>query len=326
MAPVLELDWKNPAEGRYNAAIEMTAQTNSGRNRALRDFACRRSQRNETLEERRSKMKSTRSYGVGSIAFAIVVAAWSVISAQSSTHRLTVVCDHAEATSKAESSSKVGLSTLVKFEGGTVLFDLGGESCSLEEHLDELGIDTTSIDAVVLSRNSPDQLRALAGALKAASKKAKVYVPAPVPRDLLEQAPHADIVAVSKPMNILPDAWLVGPLQRKRGGRKTAGQVLVLSQPDGLVVNVGCTHPGVISVVERVRETFGYQKIKLLAGGIHLRGTSKNDVREISLRLQQLGVKGLALSRCTGERALKIFRDEWGDRLATFDFGDTVGF
>jgi hypothetical protein len=37
-----------------------------------------------------------------------------------------------------------------------------------------------------------------------------------------------------------------------------------------------------------------------------------------------MGVKGFALGGCTGDRALKIFRSEWGDRLVTFDRGDTI--
>ena len=68
------------------------------------------------------------------------------------------------------------------------------------------------------------------------------------------------------------------------------------------------------------------QGIKLLAGGFHLRGISKKEIREISLNLQQKGVKGLALSQCTGDPALKIFREEWGDRVVSLDFGKTIRF
>ena len=42
--------------------------------------------------------------------------------------------------------------------------------------------------------------------------------------------------------------------------------------------------------------------------------------------MQQMGIKELALSECTGEPALKIFREEWGDRVVSFDYGDTINF
>jgi len=271
-------------------------------------------------------MQLTRWHGVGWMVLASLLVASSVISAQPSTGRITVVCDHDEVASNGERSSNGGLSIFVKFQGKTILFSGDGGACPLMKHLDELGVDATSIDAIVISRNSVDHIRAVADVLKSAASQPKVYVPAPVPDDIHQQFPQADIAAVSTPVEILPDAWLLGQLQRKLEGRKTTEQVLVFHQPDGLVVNVGCSYSGVASVVERVRKTFGYQKIKILTGGIHLRGTSKKDIREISLRLQQLGIQSLALSRCTGERALKIFRDEWGDRLVAFDFGDTVVF
>jgi 7,8-dihydropterin-6-yl-methyl-4-(beta-D-ribofuranosyl)aminobenzene 5'-phosphate synthase len=271
-------------------------------------------------------MKSTRRFGFWLMALAGVVVVSSSFSARPSPGSITVVCDHDEAPSKAERSSKIGLSTLVRFQGAAILSDIGGESCALEKSLDELGFDATSIDAIVLSRNSPDYVRASAGVLKSAAQPPKVYVPAPAPGDMKQRVPRYEIVAVSKPTSIVPNAWIMGPLEWKHGSRKTAGQVLVLHQPDGLVVNVGCSHPGVVSVVQRVREAFGYRKIKILAGGIHLQGRSKSEVKEISLRLQQMGVEGLALSHCTGRRALKVFRAEWGDRMVSFDRGDTIDF
>jgi metal-dependent hydrolase (beta-lactamase superfamily II) len=271
-------------------------------------------------------MKSIRWLGTRSVALIGLLIGSSLISATPSTDSITVVCDHDEPTSKADRLSSDRLSAFVRFQGETILFNTGGDACPLKKNLEALALDATSIDAVVLSRNSSDQVSVLTRLLEAVANQPKVYVPAPAPEAMLQKLPQADIVAVSSPRNILPDAWLVGPLHRKSESRKTAQQVLVLYQPDGLVVHVGCSQPEVASVVERVREAFGYRKIKLLAGGIHLRETSKNDIREISLRLQQMGVKGLALSRCTGHRALKIFRDEWGDRLVAFDFGDTVDF
>lgn len=271
-------------------------------------------------------MQLTRWHGVGWMALASLMVGSSLISAQPSTNRITVVCDHDEPTSKGERSSDGGLSTLVHIEGKAILFSSDGGVCPLMKALGELGIDATSIDAIVISRNSVDYLRAVADVLRVAVSQPKVYVPAPVPDDTQQQLPQADVVAVTAPVNILSDAWLLGQLQRKHEGRKTAEQVLVLHQPDGLVVDVGCSDSGVASVVERVRKTFGYQRIKLFIGGIHLRGTSKSDVKEISLRLQQMGIQRLALGRCTGERALKIFRDDWGDRVVTFDRGDTIDF
>ena len=132
--------------------------------------------------------------------------------------------------------------------------------------------------------------------------------------------------AVLKPTRVLPDAWIVGPIELETKGRPLIEQALVLDQPDGLVVIVGCSHPEIIEVVQQVKEVFGHRRIKLVAGGVHLQKTPSDEIREISLKLQQKGVKSLALSNCTGAPAMRIFRQEWGDRVVSLDGGDTIEF
>jgi 7,8-dihydropterin-6-yl-methyl-4-(beta-D-ribofuranosyl)aminobenzene 5'-phosphate synthase len=239
---------------------------------------------------------------------------------------ITVVYNHNHGKSKPELSKKGGLSAYVKFKDKAILFDTGGEANPLVQNLEELGLDANLIDAVVLSHNHWDHVYGLPGVLSASAMEPKVYVPAPAAEGISQQNPRADIVAVSKPTGIMPNAWLVGPMQLEYRGGTIGEQTLVLDKKDGLVVIVGCSHPGIVSVLKQVKEVFGHRKIKLVVGGFHLRATSKKEIREISLKLQQMGVESLALSHCTGDHALKIFRDEWGDRVVSFDLGDTINF
>jgi len=275
---------------------------------------------------RMSTMNSTLWHRVWCAVFAGLIVCSSAWAINPSTDSITAVYDHPQGKSKTELSAKGGLSTFVKFNGNAILFDTGGEACPLVQNLEELGLDATLIDAIVLSHNHWNHVYGLPGVLSATAMKPKVYVPAPAAEGFLQQNPRADVVAVSKPTGILPGAWLVGPMQLDFRGGKIAEQVLVLDRKDGLVVIVGCSHRGIVSVVEQVKEVFGHRKIKLVAGGFHLRAVSKKEIKEISLRLQQMGVKSLALSHCTGDPALKIFREEWGDRVVSLDFGDTIDF
>ena len=48
-------------------------------------------------------------------------------------------------------------------------------------------------------------------------------------------------------------------------------------------------------------------------GGFHLGGRSDAEIRAIIQRLKELGVKKVAPSHCTGDNAMRIFRDEWAD-------------
>ncbi len=237
---------------------------------------------------------------------------------------ITVVYNHVPGKSKAELTARGGLSAFVQFNGKTILFDTGGESTPLVQNIEKLGLDPALIDVVVLSHNHWDHVYGLPGVLSATGMKAKVYVPAPAGGAVLQRNPAADVKVVTKPVGILTDAWLVGPIQLEYKGGTISEQALVLDTDGGLVVIVGCSHPGIVSVVRQVKEVFGHRKIRLVAGGFHLRGTSKDEIKDISLQLQSMGVETLGLGHCTGDSALKVFRQEWGDRVVPFDLGDSV--
>lgn len=270
-------------------------------------------------------MKSSLWFRISySILAALLVS--SIGAAQSPTNSVTVANSHPSSKAKADIPPKGELSVFVKVEAGVILFDTGSPTTPLLPKLVKLDLDPTLTNAVVLSHDDPGHYHGLTDLLNTTALKAKIYVPPSAGEAVSKQVPGANVVPVSKPTRVLPDAWLVGPISVDFEGEISVAQALVLDEPDGLVVIVGCTNPAVASIIEEVKEVFGHRRIKLIAGGIHLRGTKRNDIREISLKMQQMGVKGLALSECTGEPALKIFREEWGDRLASFDFGNTIRY
>jgi 7,8-dihydropterin-6-yl-methyl-4-(beta-D-ribofuranosyl)aminobenzene 5'-phosphate synthase len=272
-------------------------------------------------------MKSTLHRRVVYAVLASLLVCSSVGAADPAANSITVVSSHLMGSSKAELMAEGGLSMYVKLNGDVILFDTGDTAGPLLKRLEELGLDPALIDAVVLSDSQSDHVHGeLPDVLSATTKNPKIFVPAAAGEATSQRNPGATVVAVAKPTRVVPDAWLVGPIQLDTDGETTEELVLVLDRPEGLVVIVGCSHPGIAEVVQQVKEVFGYRRIMLVAGGLHLQSTSKKEIREVSLRLQQMGVKDLALSNCTGEPALKVFRQEWGDRVVSLDRGDTIDF
>jgi len=274
-----------------------------------------------------SNMKSTLGFRVWYAALAVLLVCSSVVATDPPADSITVVSSHLTGKSKAEVLARGGLSMYVKVNGKAILFDTGTKESPLLKNLEELGLDATLIDAIVFSHSQSDRVHGdLPDGLSATSSKAKVYVPASAAGAVSQKHPGVNVVPVSKPTRVLPDAWLVGPMHLESEGGATVQQALVPDRPDVLIVIIGCSFPGVAAAVQQVKEVFGHRRIQLVAGGFHLRGTPKDEIRELSLKLQQKGVKGLALSNCTGEPALKIFRQEWGDRVVSLDFGNSIGF
>ena len=51
---------------------------------------------------------------------------------------------------------------------------------------------------------------------------------------------------------------------------------------------------------------------------------SDNQVKEISSKLIRFRVKKIAPSHCTGEQAIKMFKEEWKENFIDFNIGNTT--
>jgi 7,8-dihydropterin-6-yl-methyl-4-(beta-D-ribofuranosyl)aminobenzene 5'-phosphate synthase len=226
----------------------------------------------------------------------------------------------------------------------TLLFDTGGDGHLLLANMRAMGVDPRSIEAVFLSHAHRDHTGGL-DALLELTPGVEVWLHSGFPRSLIERAERAGAqvrVVEDKPVRVLPGAYSTGAL--RAGGSHTPGpgpsiqeQALVLAAPGGLVVLTGCSHPGVVSLARAALEAggcfpriAGSGRLLLVTGGFHLGGSPPEEVRGISGRLRGMGVEYLGPSHCTGERAMGIFRQDWGDRFveagcgAVLEIGESV--
>jgi 7,8-dihydropterin-6-yl-methyl-4-(beta-D-ribofuranosyl)aminobenzene 5'-phosphate synthase len=207
-----------------------------------------------------------------------------------------------------------------------LVFDAGGEASVILENLHSLGFDNIELDALVISHNHWDHVFGLPGVMSGARNTPPVYVAASAADGIKQQFPRADVIAVDGPKKIAPEVWLTGPLEIEFMGAPLSEQALVLEHPDGLHVVVGCSHPGIVAIVERVQEMFPEAPIAFVGGGFHLRSTGEAEIRKIADALERLGVRKIGPSHCTGGTAVSIFRDRWGKNFVNFDLGDTYRF
>jgi len=238
---------------------------------------------------------------------------------------VTVVYNH-EGAAANELVKRGGFSAYVQLGERSVLFDTGGESSVILENLQHADVDFAALDAVVISHNHWDHVYGLPGVMSGSRTAASVYVAASAAVGVQQQFPRATVVAVAAPMRIVPDIWLTGPLDIDFMGSPLSEQALVLEHPDGLHIIAGCSHPGIVAIVERAKEMFPETPVALVAGGFHLRSTGVGEIREIAGELERLGVRKIAPSHCTGDEAKRIFHERWGKRFVTYDLGDTYRF
>jgi 7,8-dihydropterin-6-yl-methyl-4-(beta-D-ribofuranosyl)aminobenzene 5'-phosphate synthase len=201
-----------------------------------------------------------------------------------------------------------GFAAVVETGDTKILFDSGGDSELLLANVRQLGIAPGSISIVVLSHLHRDHTGGIEGFL-AKNPTAIVYVPRSVPASFRRsvERPRTQWRVVDGPQRLSGDAYSTGQL-----GDGIHEQALIVDTPRGLLVITGCAHPGIVELARAARAYLG-KDIYLVMGGFHLVGRRPDEITSIIAALRRLGVRKVAPSHCTGDRAIERFRAAWGD-------------
>jgi len=101
-------------------------------------------------------------------------------------------------------------------------------------------------------------------------------------------------------------------------------QALVIQTATGLVVLTGCSHPGVVAMVEAARRTNENAPVRYLVGGFHMLQQNRETALANVQRLAALGVQRVAPAHCSGDLASSLFREAFGDRFETAGAGRRI--
>lgn len=255
-----------------------------------------------------------------------------------------------------------GLSMLVDLEGSSVLFDMGS-SQTFADNAERLEIDLSAVDAAVISHQHFDHGGGLRRFLSINSR-APVYLreaplvdryfsafkvlKRPIGLDLDAVNENRDrIEFVDGVREILPGVFLVTAIspthELPRGNRRLFAQrgeelvrdpfdhelLMVVHEGDSMAVFTGCSHNGVLNLIDAAIEAFPETPVKAVFGGFHLIGLPFYDSMAASRReVEMLGreilerVSGPVFTgHCTGRKAFPILESVMGDRLQLFPTG-----
>ena len=108
--------------------------------------------------------------------------------------------------------------------------------------------------------------------------------------------------------------------------------VLVVRDADGLVVFTGCSHHGILNMIEAARRRFPGLAVKAVFGGFHLvdppgEGApteSAGEVESIGRTIVGLTDGTIYTGHCTGARAFGVLAGVMGEALRPFPTGSSV--
>jgi 7,8-dihydropterin-6-yl-methyl-4-(beta-D-ribofuranosyl)aminobenzene 5'-phosphate synthase len=212
-----------------------------------------------------------------------------------------------------------GMGCVIEGLEKTILFDTGGDGTILLSNMERMGIDPEEIDIVVLSHIHGDHTGGLRSFMDS-NPDVTVYLPSSFPSNFKREVSRrgARIVEISEPVEIMTDVYSTGEL-----GTLIREQALIIRSVEGLVIVTGCAHPGVVTISKEAMQ-FLDDEIYLITGGFHLGGATEKKIESIIAELKALGVKMIAPSHCTGDTAMKMFRNAWNQNFIQGGCGATI--
>ena len=135
--------------------------------------------------------------------------------------------------------------------------------------------------------------------------------------------PRANFELIEKTTEIAPGIHLIAMVSDKPGTLELRELSLAIDTPEGIVLVVGCSHPGIDNIVEAVASI--NPRIHLVAGGLHLVVAKDEEIEKIVSSLHdKWGVEYVAPGHCTGEPAFAALKRAFGERYLYAGLGTTI--
>ena len=203
-----------------------------------------------------------------------------------------------------------GLSMFIDGLKEGVLFDTGPDGDILLKNLELAGVDPSQIKRIFISHIHLDHVGGLISLLDKMKHHPVVYIPKSISVEFEERVKRhgGKVVRVEKVEKLFDGVYSTGQL-----GVVIAEQSMVIESGVGLVVLTGCSHPKISRIVAHVTESFTEKHIYLVIGGFHLMEQSKEDILETMKYLKELGVEKISPSHCSGNLAMEIAKEVFGE-------------
>jgi 7,8-dihydropterin-6-yl-methyl-4-(beta-D-ribofuranosyl)aminobenzene 5'-phosphate synthase len=286
-------------------------------------------------------------------ALAVVVLLLTGMAAAETPNRVTILYD-----SFGKNPSLTmdwGFAALVEYGGKRILFDTGNNAKIFEHNVKAVGVDLGNLDFVVMSHRHGDHMGGLAYLLKV-NPTVKIYAPkersgvygddqpsstwyrkdpslpaeqryySGAPPEIIhmgEAWPGANFQLIDRNTEIAPGMYLIALVSDRPGTLELHELSLAIRTPDGLVLVVGCSHPGVEHIVQEA--TAINPHINILFGGLHQIQAPDPEVERIATVLHnQYRLERVAPGHCTGEPEFAALKKTFGDHFVYAGVGSVV--
>lgn len=249
-----------------------------------------------------------------------------------------------------------GYAALIEYQGKRILFDTGNDARILEKNAKASGVDLSRLDFVVMSHRHGDHMGGMSYLLRV-NPKVTIYAPKEgfgvygatlpssfyrkeaalppeqryfdgAPPDIMRFGsawPNAHFTLIEHDTEIAPGIHLIALVSDKPGTLELRELSLAIATPAGMVLIVGCAHPGIDRIAAATARIDN--RILLVAGGLHLVVAQDPEIERIVSALHDtFKVAFIAPGHCTGEATFKALLRAFGNRNIYAGLGTRIAF
>jgi 7,8-dihydropterin-6-yl-methyl-4-(beta-D-ribofuranosyl)aminobenzene 5'-phosphate synthase len=247
-----------------------------------------------------------------------------------------------------------GFSALVEVAGKRILFDTGNDPHIFADNVRAAGVDLTRLDFAVISHRHLDHTAGLSHLL-AINPTVVLYVPkepfgvfgGSLPGSFLRRDPsleaheryfdgaareaivsgtpfpQAQFRYIDQTTEVMPGVYILALVSETPGTREMRELSLAVRTTQGIVLVVGCSHPGIERIVEAAAAIDPH--VRIVFGGFHMPAAPDTEIARVATTLHdRLKVERLAPGHCTGEPTFAHFKRVWGAAYSHAGVGSVI--
>jgi len=285
------------------------------------------------------------------------------ISSNTTIMKIIALIENELAEGQTALKTEAGLSLYIEFGNQHILFDTGS-SGSFADNAENLGVDLKKVDLVVISHGHFDHTGGLERFF-AINDKAKVYIKKEAKESFFYKLfflkkyigvnpelfrNYGDrFVFVTDDIEIQPGINLVTHipvnhnlpsdskhLRIKKEGKLVEDdfvheQMMVISEGDNVYCFTGCSHHGILNMVESANHLTKDKKVNVI-GGFHMYNPLTKGLSEKKQTVIETGnllnsnpsINKIVTGHCTGRDAFRILKSTLGDKLHNLNTGSRI--
>ena len=246
-----------------------------------------------------------------------------------------------------------GFAALIEVDGRRILFDTGNDAGTFRRNVAAKGVDLADLDMVVMSHRHADHMAGLSVVLEA-NPDVAIHAPQegfgiygsslpssfyrkddalPARMRYFDGAPPqtlqfgsawagTKLQPIAQTTEIAPGLWAIATVSDVPGTRELRELSLAVRTPQGLVLVVGCSHPGLPVIVAEAAKLD--PEIHLVIGGFHYVNADDAAIAGVVEALAPYHIDFIAPGHCSGEATFAALQRAYGDRYLYAGLGATL--